>query len=401
MTKKILFICLMVLSSTYTLAAGEISMLRGEATVIRAASNLAAKIQMPIKAKDAIETKDNGKLQLTFKDKTVVTIGADTVFSVEDYLFEDKKSKAKFNVKGGSFKVITGKIGKLAPKSFLLKTKTSLIGIRGTVFSGQVGANKGDNDGDYIGCMQGSITVASIKTGEQKSINNGEMLFVNENGSLGEIEKLNEETFNSLARLDGDIKNQEGDNKGNEDSDDNDASDLADFEIDKNTLVLEKTKVTYKGELNGESKAKMTEINRESEAKAKIKADMKVDIDFGGNEPLEVTISNQKLTLEEAKVNGTALTGSDFENAKQSLSSNNSLTSKMEMTQTLNPEASTIKGEYEKTANGLTTKADLDGKFSDNLKELDGTLNETTKGTLNGVEIKRNIKANFDLNQEK
>lgn len=402
----------MLLSSTYALAAGEISMLRGEASIIRGTAKLDAKVQMPIKAKDAIKTKKNSKAQITFKDKTVVTIGADTVFSVEDYLFEDKKSSAKFNVKGGSFKVITGKIGKLAPKSFLLKTKTSLIGIRGTVFAGQVGDKE---QAERFACFEGSIRVTSAKTGQSKIVNKGKMVSVNKDGSMGNAKSLDEESFKSFSNQEGrktenkqkeerekDDKQEEADNisKPSNLSDADKELELDNLRPDINTLISEKTTVTYKGKLEGTSKAITESSTKKYETKAKIKADMKADIDFGGNSPLKVTISDQKLTLEEAKVNGAVLTGSNFDNAKQALSDNN-LNSTMNMQQTLNPDALTIKGKYEKTANGLTTNADLNGKFNDKyVKKLDGTLNETTKGEVNGVKIDRSINSNFKLEQD-
>lgn len=415
-----------------TFAVGEISMLRGEALVIRHKAELDARIQMKIQSKDMIQTKKGSKIQLTFKDKTVITLGENTIFSVEHYLFEDKKSKAKFNVKSGSFKVITGKIGKLAAKSFLIKTKTSLIGIRGTVFSGQVGTKKQGNIGDYLACLKGGIIVSSIKTGKTQDVSNGEMIFVNNNGVLGKVEKINRQSFTSLnqpgeknqkSNISEDIKSQNQKNAKSENAnknsdDDNDSGsglfvgllkgvqsvedreqDIANNRPDISSYIKNETKVNYAGNLEGTSKVTYKTSSSTTEVEASINADMNMQIDFGDNDPLKVDITNQKLTLE--KVNGLS-DGDTFNQTKQNLdASENSLSSSMQMKQILDTNALTVDGSYKKEANGLESRAELKGKFNDKYADkLDGTLKETTKGTANGIEIDRSINSEFKLEKQ-
>lgn len=419
MIKNILLVGLMLLSThTYAQVVGEVSMLRGKADITRSDNSIRAKLQMPIKNNDSIKTDNNSKMQLTFKDNTVITLGANTQFLVEDYLYEQERSKAKFKVKRGSFKVITGKIGKLAQKSFLLKTKTSLIGIRGTVFSGQT-----DHKGDLIACIKGSIEVSSLATGERQGVEHGEMLFINQDGTQGRVKKINQQAFTRLNYLQkaADNKPQGDGDDDNETDDENEQSlslnqtelenddkedDEHGIKPDMKALISNNAKVSYEGSLSGTVKGETLSSSTAGatttrEYKADIKADIDIDIDFGGNQPLKVEISEQKLNLTSAKLNGNTLTGTDFQTFQQQINSGNNLQSTMNMQQTINPDALTITGTYTKDANGLTTNANLNGRFNNNkAEEINGTLVERTQGTSGGVTLDRTINSNFHVKQD-
>lgn len=86
---------------------------------------------------DVITVGSNSRTQIRFDDATVITLGRNTVFAIDTYFFDTTKaSKAEFNLVEGSFKFLTGNIGKVAPERFKLITKTATIGIRGTYVAG-------------------------------------------------------------------------------------------------------------------------------------------------------------------------------------------------------------------------------------------------------------------------
>lgn len=134
---KKIFLLLMFLIG-YTFAdIGKITVIKGEVEIQRG-THLLTDINSgtSIKKKDIIKTKDNGKLQLLFQDKTVINLGHNSNLNVSEYLFENHKSKADFSITKGIFKIITGKIGKINPTKFTIKTSSANIGIRGTVILG-------------------------------------------------------------------------------------------------------------------------------------------------------------------------------------------------------------------------------------------------------------------------
>ena len=150
------FILLLVLSSTIFASVGQIASLKGSCIVTRADKTLDATVGFKVEEKDILKTQDKAKAQIMFEDGTIVTIGKSSTFNISDYIYDTKSntSKVNFAFLEGSFKSITGKIGKIAPQKFNLRTKTATIGIRGTIIVGNQ---------NRIACTSGIITVSSHK----------------------------------------------------------------------------------------------------------------------------------------------------------------------------------------------------------------------------------------------
>jgi len=157
--KKILII-FMFISSIFAKYIGIVKDIKGKVIGIKD-NNLTERLykNSKIYTKEIIKSFKNSKVKIVFNDNTQIVIGQNSVFKIDDYLFSDKNSKAKFSFFKGAFSSITGKIGKIAPKRFILKTKNSIIGIRGTTVVGLVSAT------DIIGCSSGVIEVTSIGSG--------------------------------------------------------------------------------------------------------------------------------------------------------------------------------------------------------------------------------------------
>ncbi len=132
---------------------GVVSALNGEAQILRDDSNIGVEIGSEIEEKDVIKTFEATTLQLLFDDETVITVGKNSEFKIEEYLFdESENSNAKFGASKGFFKAITGKIGKVSPDKFKIKTKNATIGIRGTHILGSI-----EDDMEKIACTNGAI----------------------------------------------------------------------------------------------------------------------------------------------------------------------------------------------------------------------------------------------------
>lgn len=152
---------------------GTIALLKGEATIKRGNTILNAKIGDDIYSKDQIDTYAKSKLQLIFNDDTIVTMGANTKYIIDSY---DNKNDlhAKMTLKRGFLKTITGKIGKIAPSRFKLKTRSATIGIRGTGWKTFIGANI-----ENTVCFKGEITITTVD--ETFEIPAGNMLLITDN----------------------------------------------------------------------------------------------------------------------------------------------------------------------------------------------------------------------------
>ncbi len=155
MKTKIIFLVL-ALQTLLFASVGKITAVNGDVSVVRATKTIKATSGFTLEEKDGIKSSKGSSAQIVFNDKTVITVGSDTLFKVEEYSSDATSPKARFGVNEGTFKAVTGKIGKIAPDKFKIETKTATIGIRGTTLAGRV-LPSGET---MVMCMRGAITVA-------------------------------------------------------------------------------------------------------------------------------------------------------------------------------------------------------------------------------------------------
>ncbi|MCF6244560.1 MAG: FecR family protein [Sulfurovum sp.] len=171
MLQKI-FLFLLLTITTFAASIGTIMVAKGDGHIKRLHKTLPIASGMDIYKGDEIITKKKTRIQVMLNDDTVVTIGPDSSFSFVDYFFDgSKKSTIKMQANRGFFRSVTGKIGKIAPERFKVKTKLATIGIRGTDFSAQIGSNSSS----YI-CNRGEITLKFSNI--QKSVIAGEKMLL-------------------------------------------------------------------------------------------------------------------------------------------------------------------------------------------------------------------------------
>ncbi len=145
----------LLLSITLWANIGNVMVIKGSAEVQRSGGNIAATMGMIVLEGDAIVTKVKTRVQIMLKDETVVTVGSSSHFSFDEYSFDGtKKSKLQMSATRGFFRSVTGKLGKVAPKRFKIKTANATIGIRGTDISANI--NEGQ---ETIRCHSGAISV--------------------------------------------------------------------------------------------------------------------------------------------------------------------------------------------------------------------------------------------------
>lgn len=193
--KKIIRLLIFIMFGTSLLEAsvGKITAISGNALLERGSSHVSAALGSSLESKDSIVTAKDSKAQLTFNDNTIITVGKQSKFSVEEYLFDaTSDSTGKFNMVSGTIRVLSGKIGKIAPEKFAVKTKTATIGIRGTDFIVKV-LPEGETP---IYCMQGNITVRPIDNNESNvSIETvivpaGSFVTVSAAGTIGDVKEF-------------------------------------------------------------------------------------------------------------------------------------------------------------------------------------------------------------------
>lgn len=113
-----------------------IKSLKGNAIIKRDNTEIVANLNKNLKQNDLIITKDKSSLGIVFYDGTIITLGENSIFSINQYLFNPTKKKFSFDFKlhKGTSSFESGKIGKLSPQSVKFRIPDGIIGIRGTRF---------------------------------------------------------------------------------------------------------------------------------------------------------------------------------------------------------------------------------------------------------------------------
>lgn len=116
---------------------GFIRTLDGAGTIRRGDQTIAAEVGLQVRRNDVLQTTDNATMAVLFRDTTMVSIGSNSRFAIEEYQFNPMQSQYSFLgiLLGGSFLYISGDIGHLSPDNVAVRTPVGVIGIRGTRFS--------------------------------------------------------------------------------------------------------------------------------------------------------------------------------------------------------------------------------------------------------------------------
>lgn len=115
---------------------GFIKKMQASAVIVRDNISEAAEPGAPVFENDILKTDDSGALGITFSDNTMISLGPDTEFTVNEYVFQPEAKKMSFlsRIVRGTLHYISGTMAKLSPQSVSVNTPVGTIGIRGTRF---------------------------------------------------------------------------------------------------------------------------------------------------------------------------------------------------------------------------------------------------------------------------
>ena len=117
-------------------AAGVVKTKRGEAYVERSGQRVSLDTGVGVFQGDRVLTGADGYLGLTMHDDTLLTLGPNALLVVDRFTFDPRTQDGNFLVTltRGALSVVTGLIAKRSPESFVVKTRLSTMGVRGTEF---------------------------------------------------------------------------------------------------------------------------------------------------------------------------------------------------------------------------------------------------------------------------
>ena len=121
--------------------AGEVKVVQGNAYLERGGERLALKVGMPVREADVVVTGSNGTVGITFADNSLLSIGPNSNFTLERYVFNSTTYAGQFDSRltKGTLAGVSGKIVKQSPEAMRVHTPSAIMGVRGTEFAVQVG----------------------------------------------------------------------------------------------------------------------------------------------------------------------------------------------------------------------------------------------------------------------
>ena len=124
--------------ATAALAAdvGEVKVVKGNAHIERGAERLAVNPGMAVQQSDKVVTGADGTVGITFSDNSLLSIGPDSRFAIDRYVFDSTTHAGQFDstLSKGTLAVVSGKMVKQSPESMKIRTPSSIMGVRGTEF---------------------------------------------------------------------------------------------------------------------------------------------------------------------------------------------------------------------------------------------------------------------------
>ena len=118
-------------------AAGRIKVASGSAFIVRAGALVPAQAGEVVFEGDSLRTGADGRLGVTLKDDTRVSIGPGSEVRLDRFVFApaDGRLGLVLKVVRGVMAYVSGRIAKLSPDSIRLETPAAVVGVRGTTLA--------------------------------------------------------------------------------------------------------------------------------------------------------------------------------------------------------------------------------------------------------------------------
>lgn len=127
----------MVPAAAQSSGAGTIKVLSGSVVIVRQGGTIPAKLGQVVLETDALRTGADGKVGITLKDDTRVSLGPNSEVRLERFAYAPAQGRLALVLKfvSGAAAYVSGRIAKLAPDSIRLETPAAIVGVRGTTLA--------------------------------------------------------------------------------------------------------------------------------------------------------------------------------------------------------------------------------------------------------------------------
>jgi hypothetical protein len=116
-------------------AIGTVIRIQGDASGTRGGATQALGLNASVSVNESVSTGAAGRLEITFKDNTRVTLGENARLTLDRYIFNPATKRRMVRLKVvGAFRFISGKVANVARSDVKITTPVASVGVRGTDF---------------------------------------------------------------------------------------------------------------------------------------------------------------------------------------------------------------------------------------------------------------------------
>jgi hypothetical protein len=119
---------------------GLVKVAKGSVQIQRGTAKIPVTVGTGLQTSDVVVTGADGSAGITFTDNSLVSVGPNSVFTIEKYRFDTTTHSGEFegNLKQGRLAAVSGKMVQQSPDSMKIRTPSAIMGVRGTEFVVQV-----------------------------------------------------------------------------------------------------------------------------------------------------------------------------------------------------------------------------------------------------------------------
>jgi hypothetical protein len=113
-------------------AVGSVTRVQNQAQI----GSKAAVVGTPVQMNDELRTGSNARLQITFRDGTLLTLGENARVVIDRYVFNPEESTGVMALKTtrGAMRFATGRLNQMRNKDVTVTTPVAALAVRGTEF---------------------------------------------------------------------------------------------------------------------------------------------------------------------------------------------------------------------------------------------------------------------------
>ena len=120
----------------YAAGVGMVKTSKGTVTVERAGRVLPAPVGTRVEAADIVRTGKDGGVGISFDDQSRMSLGPNSVLAIDRFVFDPTTHAGNFDstLRKGTLSAISGKLARQSPKAMTVRTRSTILAVRGTEF---------------------------------------------------------------------------------------------------------------------------------------------------------------------------------------------------------------------------------------------------------------------------